>query len=193
MTNGEFVITRKDILGLDEYLKHRADIQAKVFKLKEDRRIKVGPDFVFNFENKQTLIYQIQEMLRIEKITDEKAVQHEIDTYAELLPGKGMLSATLMIEYPDPHVRNERLKKLKDVSKFISMVVDNTEVNAIFDERQSDEDRVSSVQFLKFQVGEEPKLPTYVTLKVAHPDYTHSVELSEETIHILWHDILAVS
>lgn len=118
------------------------------------RRVHIGEYLTLLFENHLTMRYQIQEMVRAERIVKEADIQHEIDTYNEVLGGEGEFGCTLLIEIDDPAVRNVKLKEWWRLpEKMYVLLEDGTRVWATFDERQRGDDRVSSVQYLKFSTG----------------------------------------
>lgn len=150
-------VTTDQILDIEAYEQRRAVIQQRVLFEKKQRRIHVGDALTFLFENAETIRYQVQEMLRIEKITAPEGVQHEVDTYNELIGGPGELGCTLLIEIDDPVERDRLLREWLQLPQHLfAELADGTKVRAIVDERQIGETRVSSVHYLKFPVGEQP-------------------------------------
>lgn len=149
-------LTTADILSLPEYSKIRSEFRERAIKIKNLRRIHLGPYLTFLFENKDTMHYQVQEMLRAEHITKEEAIEHEVITYNELVPEKHQLTATLLVEFEDPVIRAVKLKELVGLENHLYLTIgDDDQVLASFDERQLTEDKLSSVQYIKFNVGEE--------------------------------------
>ncbi len=147
-------VNRSEILDYVSYEENRADIQKKVFPAKARRRIHLGEHFTFLFENALTIRYQIQEMMRAEKIVREKDIQHELDTYNDVLGGDGEIGCCLMIEVEDPQQRNLKLREWLDLPKHLfAELPDGTKAYARFDPAQVGVDRLSSVQYLKFPVG----------------------------------------
>jgi hypothetical protein len=151
-------VQRNEILDYVSYEENRAAIQKKVFPAKARRRIHLGDHFTFLFENALTIRYQVQEMMRAEKIVREKDIQHELDTYNDILGGDGDLGCCLMIEVEDPEERNLRLREWLDLPNHIyAELQDGTRAYARFDPAQVGGDRLSSVQYLKFPVnGQTP-------------------------------------
>ena len=138
------------ILKLDEYDAQRDAIRAQVMEEKRRRRIHAGP-LTFLFENVETVRYQVQEMLRAERLYRPAEVQHEIDTYNELLGAPGELGCTLLIEITDPVERDERLRAWRDLPGHLyARLPDGRLSRPLFDARQVGDDRLSSVQYLKF-------------------------------------------
>lgn len=143
-------IAPDEVLPFADYERVRSRLRPLFIREKDRRRLAVGGHMTLLFENGQTVWYQIEEMLRSEKISSAEAVKQEIDTYNELLPAPGGLSATLMIEYADPAERDAALRKLIGLERHLWMVLGERRVGARFDDRQMSAERVSSVQFVQF-------------------------------------------
>ncbi len=186
-------IKRNEILSLKDYETSHQTFQKKNISIKQHRRIYLGPLFMFLFENRDTIIYQIQEMIRIEKIQDEKAIQYEIDTYNQLLPNTYELSATLLIEIENPEYRKIKLKELYGLEKYLFLRVENQEINAVFDDQQLDSNRISSVQFIKFPLNKKIKNKlmknNHIELSSNHPYYTYSNLLNKNQLEVLRTDL----
>lgn len=147
-------VQRSEILDYITYGERREEMRRRAMAEKGRRRIHVGPHLTFLFENRETVRYQVQEMMRAEQIVREADIQHELDTYNELLGGPGELGCTLLIEIEDAQERPLRLQAWRDLPGHVyARLADGTEVRARFDERQMDERRLSSVQFIKFDTG----------------------------------------
>jgi len=144
-------LTREDILDLKTYARERDRMRASVMSTKSRRRVHLGDNLTFLFENFETMRDQVHEMLRIEKQSDEAAIAHEIETYNDLLAPDGALSCTLLIEIEDPVERDAKLREWRDLPKYVWLELENgARCEATFDPRQVGEDRLSSVQYLKF-------------------------------------------
>ena len=115
----EQAVTRGEVLDIARYEAGRPEFRARVLAGKENRRIFVGAHFNFLFENHLTVLYQIQEMMRVERIVEEPAILHEIETYNELLPPNGGLAATLMLEYVDSEQRAQYLPGLLGIEEHV--------------------------------------------------------------------------
>ena len=179
-------VKREDVIDYVTYNEGRDKIRAHVMKLKKPRRIHVGPHLTFLFENTETIRYQVQEMMRAEQIVKEADIQHEIDTYNELLGGPGEMGGTLLIEVPDEKERDQRLREYLGLHEHIYAKLDSGEkVYATFDARQIATDRLSSVQYLKF----DTKGATPVAFGADHPQYTHEDELSADQLEALKADL----
>lgn len=144
---------REEILDLSTYERARAEIRPGVLEAKRRRRVHLGDRLTFLFENAATIRYQVQEMIRAERMTKEREIAHELETYGELLGGPGELGATLLIEIPDPEERDRRLREWLDLPAHVYLILEGGErVYPRFDPRQVGTDRLSSVQYLKFDV-----------------------------------------
>jgi hypothetical protein len=146
-------VRRDELLPLEQYERSRAEIRPAVMEAKRRRRVHVAGALTFLFENAATIRYQVQEMIRAERMTKEADVAHELETYNELLGGRGELGCTLLIELPEPADRDVKLRAwLGLVDHLYVKLEDGTRVRARFDARQVGDDRLSSVQYLKFDV-----------------------------------------
>jgi len=141
-----------EILSLADYERVRARLRPLFIHEKERRRLHLGSHLTFIFENAQTEWYQIEEMIRSEKMTERAAIQHEIDTYNELIPGGGELVATLLIEYPEEEERDAALTRLAGLESHLWLRIGAKKIAARFDERQVSEEKVSAVQFVRFAI-----------------------------------------
>src|SRR5947209_18693806 len=121
-------LTLDQILPFDHWVNVRPVVRPLLLHAKERRRLAVGPHITLLFENTQTVWYQIQEMVRVEHLTDPGLVQHEMDTYNELIPQAGEISATMFIEYPDPHERDIALRKLLGLENHLFLRVGDRRV-----------------------------------------------------------------
>jgi hypothetical protein len=145
-------ITMDDILPLADYERVRPMLRPLLIHEKERRRLGVGSHLTFIFENAQTEWYQVEEMIRSERMTDRAAIQHEIDTYNELIPGPGELVATLLIEYAEPVEREAALRRLVGLERHLWLVLGAKKIPAIFDGRQMSTEKISAVQFVRFSL-----------------------------------------
>jgi hypothetical protein len=147
-------VRREEILDHATYERSRAEIRAAVLEAKRVRRVHVAEVLTFLFENTATMRYQIQEMVRAERLGGEPEIRHELETYNELLGGKGELGVSLLIELPEPAERDRKLRDWVALPRHLYVETeDGARVRARFDPRQVGEDRLSSVQYLKFDVG----------------------------------------
>lgn len=163
-----------DIKNLAEYELEREKWRPQVIALKDRRRIRVGDHLTFLFENRETVRYQIQEMLRIERIVKPAEVAHEVETYNELIPAAGELSACLLIEYETQEERDLSLRELLGLEDHVWIQVGNLPpATARFDDRQISTARISAVQYVKFSLTPEQvvQFPGGAKLVVDHPRY----------------------
>ena len=151
-------VTRQEILDYVTYAEQRDKLRKKIMKIKDLRRINVGGVLSFLFENTDTVRYQIQEMIRVERIVKETDILHEIKTYNELLGDSGELGCTLLIEIDDPDEREEKLTQWLNLTDHLYLILkDGTKIRPSFDERQIGDTRLSSVQYIKFNTeGQTP-------------------------------------
>ncbi len=180
------MLRKKDLYKLEEYSIERKKFRDEVLMIKRNRSVLVGGHINLLFENSLTIKYQIQEMLRIEKIFEYKAIQEELDTYNPLIPDGTNLKATLLIEYADVVERREQLKKLKGVEKKIWIKVGNSDsIFPIADEDLEREDgsKTSAVHFLRWEFNKNQindfKNNCSISIGVNHPEYSSSLILSE--------------
>ena len=179
-------IERKEIVDFETYEDTREVFRAEVMAAKQVRRVQVDPVFTFLFENRLTKRYQIQEMIRAERLVKEQEIQHEIDTYNGLLGGPGELACTLLIEIDDPAERSIKLKAWLELPEHIYLMLeDGSRVRALFDAGQRGRDRLSSVQYLKFPVkGQVP-----VAVGIDLPQLQSETKLSQEQRQALAEDL----
>ncbi len=171
-------VDRSAIVDYQTYAERRSDVREAVMKEKEPRRIHVGPHLTFLFETHATIRYQIQEMMRAEQIVKEADILHEIETYNEVLGGPGELGCTLLVELESPEERTVKLAEWLELPKTLyAKLADGTKVRPTYDERQVGEERVSSVQYLKFAVGD--RAPVAMGCDHADPVLQHEMELSD--------------
>ena len=181
-------VARAELLGLKEYDEQRDAIRAQVLAVKRARRVHLGDALTFLFENPETVRYQIQEMLRAERLYREPEVLHELETYNELLGGPGELGCTLLVEIAEPAERDRKLRAwLALPDHLYARLPSGRRVRATYDHRQIGSDRLSSVQYLRFAVeGEAP-----VALGSDLPALTVEVALSPEQRDALAADLAA--
>ncbi len=190
-------LSRSDLFTLEDYSNRRAEFRARVMEHKRPRQIAVGPNASFYFEDRLTMHYQIQEMLRAERIFESDAIQEELDTYNALIPSGSNWKATFMLEYEDAEERRAALAKLIGIERKTWMRVgDRERIYAIADEdlERETEDKTSSVHFLRFQLDaaavEAVKAGGEIAVGIDHPEYRHSVEpLSEASRQSLAGDL----
>jgi len=191
-------ISRDEILDLGDYERRRDDIRASAMRARHVRRIFLGPNATLSFENRETVRYQIHEMLRAERIAKPEEVDHEIDTYSDLLPDDLELSATLMFEFPDEIERTEKLRALRNLESHLHLSIDGAgNAPAQFDRRQIGEDRLSSVQFIRFPLttAQRDALRAGAKLSVVcdHPAYPNIAEVDPAAARAIASDLEAAT
>ena len=189
------MLERQDLLTLEEYAEKRSSIRQETIQVKKLREVHLGSHIRMIFENKQTVQYQIQEMLRIEKIFESSEIQDELDVYNTLVPNGSNLKATMMIEYPDVAERVEALSRLIGVEKSIYFQVDgHDKVFPICNEdleRETDV-KTSAVHFMRFEFDQN-MIADFVSgsdVKVgsAHPNYDYETSLDSQSQEALSED-----
>jgi hypothetical protein len=143
-------VTLDDVVGLERYEAVRDDVRRRIIELKRARRLSVGPEITFVFENHHTVYFQIHEMLRAERITDLDAVREELAVYNALLPNPGELSATMLIEITQQERIEERLLSFLGIDEAVALHVGTHRVAAEFEPGRSKEDKLSAVQYVRF-------------------------------------------
>ena len=188
-------VEASEILDLTAYEKIRADFLEKTIALKRPRRIRVGEHLCFIFENRDTVIFQIQEMTRAERTVAADAIAEEVRVYNELVPEENGLSATLMIEIPDQARIRKELDRLVGIDEHVFLDVGDDSVQATFDDKQFEEERISAVQYVRFPLGpdvaarfRDPTVP--VRLRVDHPNYGESTPIEGEPRASLTADLI---
>jgi Protein of unknown function (DUF3501) len=151
-------ITRDSLWSLETYSKNRPAFRSQVIEHKRNRTVHLGEHVTLLFEDEMTIRYQIQEMLRIEKIFDEEGIQHELDSYVPLLPEGRNFKATMLIEYTDAEERAVALTQLKGIERKVFIQVEGAaKVYAIADEdlERENEEKTSAVHFLRFDLNKD--------------------------------------
>ncbi len=184
----------EDVLDLTTYEKQRKDIRPKIIEIKNMRRIHVGPKVTYLFENYDTMWYQVQEMTRAERIVEEEGIMGELNAYNELIPDTNQLSTSMFIEIDDIAERKSLLPQIVDLPDHTYLEVDGEKIVPIFDPRQGSENKLSSVQYLKFDLTEDQVQKfTDSKLKVVlgfdHPLYTYVHELTAKQKSTLYEDM----
>jgi hypothetical protein len=173
-----------DLLTLEQYSRERAVIRQRMIGYRQARRLHVGPNCSWSFEDRETVRYQVQEMLRTERIFEADGIAEELAAYNPLVPDGGNLKATLLLEYPDALERAERLQQLRDVERQCWLrVAGHDAVVAIADEDlgRSNEQKTSAVHFLRFEFTPAMiaslRAGALLAAGIDHPHYRHSIEL----------------
>lgn len=183
-------LTLADLLNLEEYHQQRPEFRARALAHKRNRQVAIGANATLYFEDRLTVQYQIQEMLRIERIFELEAIEEELRVYNPLVPDGSNLKATFMVEFPDADLRRRELARLTGVENTVYVQVAGFEkIDAIADEDldRSTEEKTSAVHFLRFELDR----PMCAALKrggalgfgIDHPYYCHSVAAVPAAVH----------
>ena len=185
-----------DLLSLEEYDKSREEIKQNLLLHKKNRSVKVGDNVLLLFEDYETIKYQVQEMLRIEKIFKENDIQDEIDAYQSLIPDGNNLKATMLIMYTDVNERKIMLNKLCDLENRVWLSINNSKkIFAVSDEdlERSRDEKTSAVHFLRFQLSDADKKSFNETddiiIGIDHKEYNYEAKLQRDTISSLAEDL----
>ncbi len=187
-------LERSDVWPLSEYERRREDFRHRIIESKKRRRVQVGPLLSFVFENRETVLFQVQEMLRAEQVTDPERIQEEVDIYNTMLPDPGELSATLFIEVTDPDRLVEELVRLQGLDQSVYLEIGGERVQGTFEEGRTREAAMSTVQYVRFhlnpaQVEALCSGRDSVVLAVYQPDYRERSILPPETRQSLAGDL----
>jgi hypothetical protein len=189
-------IAAESLMSLEAYARERGRFRSRVIEHKQGRTVHVGEHITLIFEDELTVRYQVQEMLRIERIFEEEGIRGELEAYNPLIPDGTNLKATMLLEYPDPEDRRVKLASLKGVEDATWVQVDgHPRVHAIADEdlERENEEKTSSVHFLRFELDAPMraalKAGAGLAIGVDHPNYRASVALSPGTRRSLANDL----
>ena len=178
-----------DLMSLEEYHRERPEFRARVLEHKRDRQVAIGPNATLYFEDRLTIQYQVQEMLRIERLFEREAIEEELSAYNPLIPDGSNFKATFMVEFPDPEERKRELARLTGVEDNVFVQVDGcVKVMAVADEDldRSTDDKTSAVHFLRFELDDEMKAAlekgAALSFGIVHPNYNHSVAAVPENV-----------
>lgn len=187
-------LTRADIRGPKQYEAIRDDLRKRVIELKRVRRVSVGPQVTVVFENRATMIFQVEEMCRAESIQAPEKIQEELDVYNKVLPDEDQLGATLLIEITDEAEIASTLDRLVGLQDHVWLVIGGDRVRAEFDPDQFKTDRLAAVQYLKFSLPPSAQKAlatpsTAVALAIDHPNYRYEAHLGEAARESLAQDL----
>jgi hypothetical protein len=191
-------ITADSLMSLEAYAKARKGLKAQIIAHRKLRSVRLGEHINVQFEDEQTIRYQIQEMLRVEKIFEEEGIQGEIDVYAPLVPDGANWKATMMLEYTDVHERRRELARLIGIARRLFVEVEgHARIYAVADEdlERETEEKTSSVHFLRFEfppaAREAVRAGASVKLGCDHRNYPAHVTIAAETLASLAGDLKA--
>ena len=182
-------LQREDLYGLETYAEVRSEFRARILAHKRDRKLAIGPNATLYFEDRLTIQYQIQEMLRVERIFEPPAIEDELAAYNPLIPDGTNLKATFMLEFPEIAARQAALARLVGIERRAWMRIEPGEtVWAIADEDldRSTDEKTSAVHFLRFELGADArraaKAGAPIGVGIEHPDYDYEVASVPERI-----------
>lgn len=186
-------VDRSELLELGAYEGIRDRFRARMIEQKRARYVAIGEHMTALFENHDSALFQIQEMLRTERITQDKAISHELETYNELVPGDHELSATIFVEYPEREQRERMLKELVGLETCFFFEVGGERAELIPDRRGFDPSRTMAVHYVKFVLSTTGERALRAgeggaTLGVEHPAYRAQTQLSRATLASLRED-----
>lgn len=174
---------RQDLHSLEDYSAMRDEFREQIIKHKKNRVFQVGPNVTMHFEDRLVMQYQIQEMLRAEKIFESEGIQEELDAYNPMIPDGNNWKVTFMIEFPDPDERAIRLRELLGIEDATYVQVSgHDKVHPICDEDMPREtaEKTSSVHFMRFELTQEMvsalKEGAALSIGIDHPEYKHAIE-----------------
>ena len=189
MSDATKKLERADLWSLEQYATERAAFRDQVMAHKKTRRVPLGPNATLYFEDHLTMKYQVQETLRVEKIFDPKEIEHEIETYNPLIPDGQNWKATFMIEYPDVEERRKALARLIGVEDTVWVQVEGCDkVHPIANEdlERANEDKTSSVHFMRFELDENMiarlRDGAGLAMGIDHPEMTVKVDPVSEPV-----------
>ena len=189
-------LTHENLYSLEKYSSIRNDFRAKVIEHKRNRRVAIGAHAALYFEDQLTMQYQVQEMLRIERIFEAEGIQEELDVYNPLIPDGMNWKATFMIEYDDVEERKRALAKMIGIERGLWVRVDGFDkVNPIANEdlERATADKTSSVHFVRFELTPEMaaavKQGAQITAGIEHPAYTEQTRLAPDIRNSLAGDL----
>ncbi|MBU6281791.1 DUF3501 family protein [bacterium] len=177
-------VTLEDLSGLSRYAGERDGARSRIIEIKRARRVSIGDRVTVVFENFETIRFQVQEMVFVERITDIDEIREECAVYNALLPGDRELSATLFVEVTDQASIADELNRLIGIDEHVVLSIDGIEVPARFEPGRTREDRISAVQYVRFPLSGEAvralgRPGCQVRLRVEHPSYRAETTLDE--------------
>jgi len=179
-------LTRADLMSLEQYSEQRKAFREQVIAHKVPRKIAIGPNATLYFEDRLTIQYQIQEMLRVERIFEAAGIEEELEAYNPLIPDGSNWKATFMLEFPNPEERKEWLGKLLGIERQTWVQIQGFEqVLAIANEDLEREtaEKTAAVHFMRFELSQAMiaalKAGASLSMGISHPNYTYSTQLTE--------------
>lgn len=190
-------ITRQNLVPLNTYRQGREEYLQKMIAYKNDRRVQLSEHISLLFENRNTVLFQIQELAHAEDLSDSKELDEYIDIYSDMLPYENELSATLFIEMDDQDRLEGLLVSLKGIEHYLTLVVGNEPIQAVFEEVHDDREFTTSVHYLKFSLTQTAKNELVngnadslqVTLELQHPNLSAKVVIPPSCVRSLQKDL----
>ncbi len=189
-------LNREDLYSLEEYAELRQEFRAKAITHKKNRQLPIGPNATLYFEDRITVQYQIQEMLRIERIFEKQGIETELKTYNPLIPDGDNLKATFMIEIEDPVERRRQLQSMVGIENRIWLQIDGHEPISPFadeDLERSTDETTSTIHFLRFELNPDMitslKQGAGMSAGIDHPAYSHKVKAPANVRESLINDL----
>ena len=190
------ILTRNDLMSLEQYAEARSDFRARIMAHKKTRNVAIGAHATLYFEDRLTMQYQVQEMLRVERIFEPAGIEEELATYNPLIPNGSNWKATFMMEYADVDQRRDALARLVGVeNKIWAQVGERAKVHPIADEdlQRSDDEKTSSVHFLRFELTPEMcadmKAGAALSMGIDHSWYNHRTQVDPAVRDSLANDL----
>jgi len=189
-------LNKESLLDIIEYEKIRHDYRKEIIDYKINRRIALGPNVTMVFENEKTLSFQIQEIMRAERLVHDEQIQEEIEVYNSIMPPSGGLSATLFIEITDEKIIKSVLNDFIGLTNSDNLYfeIGDEKVFARFEEGREKEDKISSVHYVQFYLNQNQKdrladLSQTVNIVIDYKNYVHSVSVKDEMRQSLVNDL----
>ena len=189
-------LTVQDLLSRDEYERRRNDFRSRIIELKEHRRIAVGDLVTLVFENRDTILFQIQEMIRAEHIVTAERIREEVGTYNEQIPGPGELSATLFIEITESLNVKQTLDRFQGIDQghTVGLQVGIEKIYGVFEQGRAKEDKISAVHYVRFLVSNNQKaqlakLTEPIEIFIHHSGYQARVAVPDKMRMLLLQDL----
>ena len=191
------LIQKSDLLNIIDYEKQRDTYRSELIDYKKNRRFKLGPNILITFENSKTMKFQIQEMMRAERMVHDNQIEEELNVYNPLIPSGDELSATLFIEITDPEKIRPVLDSFIGLTEGVNVFfeIDGEKVVAEFEEGREKEDNISSVHYIRFPFTEEQKNnfvkdSSSISINIDYGEYSHSIVLDDNMKNSLADDFI---
>ena len=191
------LIQKSDLLNIIDYEKQRDTYRSELIDYKKNRRFKLGPNILITFENSKTMKFQIQEMMRAERMVHDSQIEEELNVYNPLIPGGDELSATLFIEITDPEKIRPVLDSFIGLTEGVNVFfeIDGEKVVAEFEEGREKEDNISSVHYIRFPFTEEQKNnfvknSSSISIHIDYGEYSYSIVLDDNMKNSLADDFI---